>query len=52
MELTVDPADIKDFFNADYMKILIGFYTKENEELVGNAKFRVNYTFKVTAKMP
>lgn len=52
LELTVDPVDIKDFFNAQYMRILIGFYTKENEGLVGNAKFRVNYSFKVSAVMP
>jgi protein tyrosine phosphatase len=52
MQLTVDPADIKDYFNADYMKIMIGFYTQENEELIGTAKFRVNYSFKIIAKMP
>jgi hypothetical protein len=52
LELTVDPSDIKDYFNADYMKIMIGFYTRPNEGLDGNAKFRVNYTFKITAKMP
>jgi hypothetical protein len=52
LELTVDPSDIKDYFRADYMRILIGFRTQENEGLDGAAKFRVNYTFKVTAKMP
>jgi hypothetical protein len=52
MQLTVDPSDIKDYFNADYMKIMIGFYTQENEELIGTAKFRVNYSFKIIAKMP
>jgi hypothetical protein len=52
LTLDVDPSDIKDYFNADYMKILIGFYTQENEGMDGNTKFRVNYGFKVTAKMP
>lgn len=52
LELSVDPGDIKDYFRANYMKILIGFRTQENEGLDGAAKFRVNYTFKVTAKMP
>jgi len=52
MQLTVDPADIKDYFNADFMKIIIAFYTQENEELIGTAKFRVNYSFKIIAKMP
>ena len=52
LALDVDPSDIKDYFNAEYMKILIGFYTQENESLSGNTKFRVNYEFKVTAIMP
>lgn len=52
LDLTVDPADIKDYFNADYMGIYIAFYTKEMEGLDGSAKFRVNYSFKITAKMP
>lgn len=52
LELTVDPVDIKDFFNAQYMRILIGFYTQQGQGLVGTAKFRVNYSFKVTAIMP
>lgn len=48
----VDPTDIKDYFNAEYMKILIGFYTQEGEGLSGNSIFRVNYKFTVTANQP
>ncbi|MGI9192267.1 MAG: hypothetical protein ACR2IL_09095 [Chitinophagaceae bacterium] len=49
LEFNVDGDDIKDYFRADYMKILLGFRTQENETLDVNAKFRVNYTFEVTA---
>ncbi len=52
VEFTVDPGDIKDYFRADYMKILVAFRTQENEGLAGNAKFRVNYSFSVTANKP
>lgn len=44
--------DIKDYFRADYMKILVGFYTQENEGMVAGTKIRANYTFKITAKKP
>lgn len=44
--------DIKDYFRADYMKIMVGFYTQENEGMVAGTKIRANYTFKVTAKKP
>ncbi|MBP6624752.1 MAG: hypothetical protein KA198_06250 [Chitinophagaceae bacterium] len=50
--LNVDPVDIKNYFNADYMKLLVGFRTQENEGLNAATKFRVNYGFKVTAIMP
>lgn len=49
LEFNVDGNDIKDYFRADYMKIMLGFRTQENEALDGNTKFRVNYTFEVTA---
>lgn len=49
LEFNVDGEDIKDYFRADYMKIMLGFRTQENEALDGNTKFRVNYTFEVTA---
>ncbi len=49
LEFNVDGVDIKDYFRANYMKILLGFRTQENETLDANAKFRVNYTFEVTA---
>ncbi|MBK8144980.1 MAG: hypothetical protein IPK62_08260 [Bacteroidetes bacterium] len=52
MEFDVMADDIKDYFRADYMKILVAFRTQENEGLAANAKFRVNYTFRVTAKKP
>lgn len=44
--------DIKDYFRADYMKIMVGFYTQENEGMVADTKIRANYTFKVTAIKP
>lgn len=49
LEFNVDGDDIKDYFRADYMKIMLGFRTQENEALDGATKFRVNYTFEVTA---
>ena len=49
LEFSLDGDDIKDYFRADYMKIMLGFRTQENETLDANAKFRVNYTFEVTA---
>ncbi|MBK7586866.1 MAG: hypothetical protein IPI22_00245 [Bacteroidetes bacterium] len=52
VEFDVMPDDIKDYFRADYMKILVAFRTQEYEGLAANAKFRVNYTFRVTAKQP
>ncbi len=52
LTLTVDPVDIKDYFRADYMKLLVGFRTQENQGLAAATKFRVNYGFKVTAIMP
>ena len=52
LNLDVSAEDIKDYFRADYMKILVAFRTQENEGLIDGAKFRVNYTFTVTAKKP
>ncbi len=49
IEMSVDLGDIKDYFRAQYMKILIGFRTQENEGLDGSAKFRINYTFRIKA---
>jgi hypothetical protein len=49
LEFNVDGNDIKDYFRADYMKIMLGFRTQENEAMDGATKFRVNYTFEVTA---
>lgn len=49
LEFSLDGDDIKEYFRADYMKIMLGFRTQENETLDANAKFRVNYTFEVTA---
>lgn len=48
----VETDDIKDYFRADYMKISVAFRTQENEGLDAASKFRVNYTFRVTAKKP
>lgn len=52
LEFDVLQEDIKDYFRAEYMKIMVAFRTQENEGLAGNAKFRVNYSFVVTAKKP
>ena len=52
LELVVTNDDIKDYFRADYMKISAAFKTADNEPLAAGTKFRVNYSFKVTAKKP
>ncbi len=52
LELNAVQDDIKDYFRADYMKILVAFRTQENEGCVAGAKFRVNYTFEVSANKP
>lgn len=52
MELNVVSDDIKDYFRADYMKIMVGFRTQENEGMLAGTKFRVNYTFTVSANKP
>ncbi len=52
VEFDLSLADIKDYFRSDYMKIMVAFRTQENEGLLANAKFRVNYSFKVEAKIP
>lgn len=49
IDLNVESVDIKDFFRSDYMKLLVGFKTQENQGLNAAAVFRVNYSFVVTA---
>lgn len=49
IQLSVNQTDIKDYFRSDYMKLLVGFRTQENEAMNASTKFRVNYTFTVTA---
>ncbi|MEN9338787.1 MAG: hypothetical protein RIQ62_99 [Bacteroidota bacterium] len=49
LNLTVDGTDIKDYFRSEFMQLLVGFRTQENEPVYKNTKFRVNYTFTVTA---
>jgi hypothetical protein len=49
LNLAVDPVDFKDVFRSQYMKLLVGFRTQENEGVTASTKFRVNYTFTVTA---
>lgn len=49
MQLDVYTTDIKDYFRSEFMKLLVGFRTQENEGLNASTKFRVNYTFTVTA---
>ncbi len=49
LTLTVNSADIKDYFRSQYMKLLVGFRTQDNEGVTASTKFRVNYTFTVTA---
>ncbi|MCC7029690.1 MAG: hypothetical protein IT257_05235 [Chitinophagaceae bacterium] len=52
MDLVVSTDDIKDYFRADYMEISAAFKTADGESLASGTKFRVNYSFKVTAKKP
>ncbi|HNF70899.1 MAG TPA: hypothetical protein PLP34_00700 [Chitinophagaceae bacterium] len=47
--LDVNSTDIKDYFRSEFMKLLVGFRTQENEGVDASTKFRVNYTFTVTA---
>ena len=49
MSLNVNGVDIKDYFRSEYMKLLVGFKTEENEGLNAATKFRVNYVFTVFA---
>ena len=49
MTLDVQNKDIKDYFRSQYMKLLVGFKTEENEGLSSDTKFRVNYVFTVYA---
>lgn len=49
LQLDVNTTDIKDYFRSEFMKLLVGFRTQENEGLNASTKFRVNYTFTVTA---
>lgn len=44
--------DIKDYFRADYMKIIIEFRNEENQGLDASSVFRVNYTFKISVQKP
>jgi hypothetical protein len=49
LALDVQSTDIKDYFRSEYMKFLIAFRTQENEGLDGASRFKVNFTFTVTA---
>lgn len=49
INLNVESVDIKDYFRSEFMKLLVGFKTEENQGLSSSAKFRVNYRFHVTA---
>ncbi len=52
LELDAVQDDIKDYFKADYMKIMVAFRSQEDEGCAAGAKFRVNYTFEIKANKP